>query len=92
MVMDLGVVLNLTITFSFLWRGQCGVIFSITQRLILSASNKIFVNLITATSVIVVVTGNGDKGRKREVRQHMSPFLTAKKEKDGNSFLNRGQN
>lgn len=71
---------------------RSGVIFSITQRLILSASNKIFVNLITATSVIVVVTGNGDKGRKREVRQHMSPFLTAKKEKDGNSFLNRGQN
>lgn len=68
------------------------VIFSIPQRLILSATTKIFVNLITVTSVIVVVTSNGDKGRQREVRQRASPFLTAKKEKDGNSFLNRGQN
>lgn len=83
MVMDLRVVLNLTIIFSFLWRGWWGggVIFSIPQRLILSASNKTFVNLITVTSVIVVVTSNGYKGRQREVRQHASPILTAKKEK-----------
>jgi len=69
-----------------------GVIFLIPQRCILSASNKIFANFLTATSVIVVVTGNGDKGRQREERQCVSLFLTAKKEKAGNSFLNRGQN
>lgn len=61
-----------------------GVIFSIPQKLILSATNELFINLITATSVIVVVTSNGDKSRQREVRQRARPFLTARKEKDGN--------
>lgn len=53
------------------------VIFSIPHRL--SASSKIPVNFIITSSVIVVVTGNGDKGWQREVRQHESPFLKGKK-------------
>lgn len=51
------------------------VIFSIPQSL--SASNKIPVNLIMITSVMVVVTGNGDRDRQREVRQHKSPFFNS---------------
>lgn len=49
------------------------MIFSIPPRL--SANSKIFVNIVTATSVIVVGTGNGDKGRQREVWQYSSPFF-----------------
>lgn len=52
-----------------------GVIFSIPQSL--SASNKIPVNLITTTSVIVVVTSHGDRGRQREIRQLKSPFFNS---------------
>lgn len=54
--------------------------------------NVFLVNLFTATSVTVAATGNGDKDRQREVRQRETPFLTAKKENNGNSYLNRGQN
>lgn len=76
MLMDVRVVLNLPIiTSPFLWRGQWGVIFSIPQSL--SASNKIPVNLIMTTSVIVVVTSNGDRGRQSKVRQHKSPFFNS---------------
>lgn len=63
------------------------MIFSVPQRLIFSASSKIFVNLITAISVIVVVMSNGDEDRQMGVRQSASPILIDQKEKDGKNHF-----
>lgn len=63
------------------------MIFSVLQRLIFSASSKIFVNLITAISVIVVVTSDGDEGRQMGVRQSASPILIDQKEKYGQNHF-----